>query len=408
MPPLLPTTIMHSGARRRGPGGRPRPLSTWAALVFAASVAGFLVAPRAARPAPLDSSLEEIECSLYLLGDAGVPARGGEPVLKALRNEVLRATVESMVVFLGDNVYSGGLPPAGMRGRAEAERRIDAQIDAVSGTAARGIFIPGNHDWEGGIAGVLREANRVAERGGPSISFLPRVGSPGPAVVDIGRGLRLVILDSEVIIRKENKQGGGQETAADESLNVFTDSLRAAIVSAGERRVVVLAHHPLASGGHHGGHFGWRDHIFPLREIRSALWLPLPVVGSIYPLARNHGASPQDQSHPANRRMRERIEAALQTRRPLVYACGHEHNLQVLEGGPAEYLLVSGAGAYHHTTPVFQIPGTKFALRKAGFLRLDLMASGRVRLVVLAVGRGGDTAERFEMWLDGPKAAGGG
>ena len=118
--------------------------------------------------------------------------------------------------------------------------------------------------------------------------------------------------------------------------------------------------------------------------------------------------SPQDQPNPANRRMRERIEAGFRPRRHLAFASGHEHNLEVVEGGAADYLLVSGAGAYHHTTPVVRIPGTKFASSDAGFLRLDLMASGRVRLVVVTVRRGGDAAERFVMWLDESKAAGGG
>src|SRR5436309_11924013 len=31
----------------------------------------------------------------------------------------------------------------------------------------------------------------------------------------------------------------------------------------------------------HGGHFGWQDHIFPLRNIKPWLWIPLPLIGSV-------------------------------------------------------------------------------------------------------------------------------
>ena len=41
-------------------------------------------------------------------------------------------------------------------------------------------------------AAVRRQERRVEERGGPTVSFLPNDGCPGPEVVDRGERLRLV------------------------------------------------------------------------------------------------------------------------------------------------------------------------------------------------------------------------
>src|SRR5256884_7352996 len=111
------------------------------------------------------------------------------------------------------------------------------------------------------------------------------------------------------------------------SESAVIDSVRAALRTAGQRVVVVVAHHPLASGGVHGGHFGWQDHIFPLRNIKPWLWIPLPLIGSVYPIARAEGISSQDIPSRAYGRMRAALDSAFAGSPPLIYAAGHEHTL---------------------------------------------------------------------------------
>ena len=43
--------------------------------------------------------------TLVLIGDAGEPAKGGEPVLIALRHQLERSGDRATVAFLGDNLY---------------------------------------------------------------------------------------------------------------------------------------------------------------------------------------------------------------------------------------------------------------------------------------------------------------
>ena len=346
---------------------------------------------------------QDVEQTLILIGDAGKPAPGGEPVFKALTRELGREPERTTVVFLGDNIYPDGLPPPEAPDRAEMERRLDTQVDVVRVAGVRGIFVPGNHDWAeekpGGWDAIRREVARVDSRGAPKVEVLPKGGCPGPVVEDVGSRLRLVFLDTQWWLHAYEKPQPPDSGCAQDTEDEVLAALNEALQTAGERQVVVAAHHPLASGGPHGGYFSFRQHLFPLTDRNKKLWIPLPVIGSLYPLARMRGASPQDLTNERNRQMREALERVFRERPPLVYAAGHEHTLQVIDGASARHLLVSGAGVYNHESAVRKIDGTRFASSQAGFMKLEIEHGGRVRLSVLEVNARGEAAEGYAAWL---------
>ena len=351
-------------------------------------------------PVPVPT-VEGIEVSLYLIGDAGAPADSGEPVLQALRTDLLAHPGEKLVVFLGDNIYPTGMPEANDPDRAEAERRIDDQIQAVLDGGARGVFIPGNHDWQkGGTDGwwrVYRQAEYV-DRFGPDVEVLPRNGCPGPIARDVGSRLRLIIMDTQWYLHGGPKPGAWSSCRV-RSPDALGDSLRAEVARAGNREVIVAAHHPLRSNGPHGGHFTFKQNVFPLTEAASWAWLPLPIIGSLYPISRRSGISSQDQSGKNNKRMVAAFDSAFAGQPPLVYAAGHEHNLEVLEGESASYLLVSGAGIYDHASSTAWRDDTRFAVQAAGYMRLDVLRGGPIRLAVVTVDETGRGTEAFSLYL---------
>jgi hypothetical protein len=176
--------------------------------------------------------------------------------------------------------------------------------------------------------------------------------------------------------------------------------MRASLRNAGPRLVVVVAHHPLSSGGVHGGYFGWRDHIFPLRMVVPGLWLPLPLIGSLYPAARQYGVSRQDIASRAYQRLIAAFRRAFRGAPPALYAAGHEHNLQVIAGGAARLELVSGGGIYNHEDRTVRTRGSLFAREASGFARLDVPSAGRARLAVLEVTATGESHEVFSTWVE--------
>jgi hypothetical protein len=377
-----------------------RRVAVGSAVLCLAALAAAADTRSAAPPAP---PLADVEATLYLIGDAGVPA-ASDPVLAELGKQAARDPARSLIAFLGDNIYPRGLPAAKAPGRKDAERRLRTQIEAARASGAAAIFVPGNHDWAdraSGWEGIRRQGAFLAEHGGGTITMEPRDGCPGPVVRDLGERLRVVAIDTEWWLYRGPKPVDPTSSCPADSEKEVLDALGNAIRSAGERRVVVVAHHPLASGGTHGGNFTWSDHLFPLRARHPWLWIPLPGVGSGYPMARQRGVSNQDMSGGLNRRMREALASVFTQHPPLVYAAGHEHNLQVLKGKDTPYLLVSGAGAFGHLTRAHDTRSTLFARTASGFMRIDVDKNGEARLgVVVVPGRGAAPAEAFAKVLD--------
>ena len=425
-------------------------------LAAATGCGGGLLPPSAEPVEPAD--LAAIESTIFLIGDAGNPAPE-EPVLIALKRQVTEGQGERVVVFLGDNVYPRGLPVEGAPDRSEAERRLMDQIEVATETSTKTYFVPGNHDWTymgpTGWDGIKRQGDFIEARGGGFAQLLPRNGCPGPEVVDVGRRARIILVDTQWWVHEFAKprdstaqcatwtekqvldsmlgalRSAAREDSArqalpevkdsvaevtdsakkeapaeavrdslEEAKEAVTDSMEQARDTMVNRYVVVAGHHPIESGGQHGGYFGWQRHLFPLRRLASWLWIPLPGIGSIEPIARREGGTNQDLAGPLYTRMRRGFEEVFNEVEPLVYAAGHDHDMQVLKGENAKTVLVSGAGIFGHVSPVDFRPNTRWAAATSGFMRLDFLRDGKVRLGVISVNVLGETDEVFSMYLE--------
>ena len=306
----------------------------------------------------------DIETTLFLIGDAGEQdPRVVGPPLDSLTAQASEAPERTIIVFLGDNVYPAGMPAEGAAEWADARRRLDAQVRAVP-PGVRGIFVPGNHDWsDAGPFGLysmrLEERIIAALAQGRNVRLLPGDGCPGPVPLDIGR-LRLVALDSQwwlhgFIVRDSASACTNNTPAA------VTAALREQVRPPGQGRVVlVAAHHPLMTGGPHGGY-----------------------CGATGPFRRFGGRS-QDIISSANRTMRDSIRSAFNGHPPLAYVAGHDHNLQVLRGGgDVDYILVSGAGSASKTECAVRLRESYYTSQhRPGFMRIDIMKNKGVLLRV--------------------------
>ena len=237
----------------------------------------------------LASDATSVKHSVFLIGDAGEPqADNGGETLQLLGRKLQQAGENSTVVFLGDNVYPAGLPDEKDSKRAAAEAALNTQLQVVEGFNGKVVFIPGNHDWKKGKSGghknVIRMEAYIEEKLQKGNTFLPDSACAGPVEVELDENTVLIAIDTQWFLQKSTNSKG-ENSWCDEVLSEsdFLIQLDDALIRNQDKNVIVAGHHPVMSNSHHGGKFSWKQHLFPLTEAADNFYLPLPVVGSIYP-----------------------------------------------------------------------------------------------------------------------------
>jgi hypothetical protein len=324
--------------------------------------------------------------SLFLIGDAGEPEIApadslADPVLRTLAAQLKAARPHSGVVFLGDNVYPRGLVGPEDPGRAVAEARLVAQLAVAKNHPGLALMIPGNHDWaQGGREGWANVQNQekfVREYLDRDYVFWPKGGCPTPHEVVVRPDLVLLLLDTQWHLHPWDKPGETSDCEAKDLAGMLA-AVDDALYRHRGKTVVVLGHHPMYSYGHHGGHFTLANHLLPLNEL--GVPLPLPGLGSLYPLYRSLIGNIQDTPNPTYAAMRKGLVALLRQYRNAVYVNGHDHNLQWIVRDSVHY-ITSGAGC--KSVPVGRGRHARFTSPQKGFARLDVLANGSLRLAFI-------------------------
>jgi len=325
-------------------------------------------------PVPDPAVIDQV---VFLVGDAGEALYDHTPLMPHLRDEVERwsgalAREEAVsVLFLGDNVYPSGIHDVGDPRRIQDSLHLASQVEVMAGPNAirwrnRGFFVAGNHDWGNlyGLPGLQRIKNQErmldsAYGGRVRVDLYPEAGLPGPQVVDAGEAVRFVFLDTHWWL-----QAGHDHILRD---TVFFN-VREILRGSGDRALVFVSHHPFVSGGTHGGPV-------PMWRGMGLLWL-LNKTGSLV----------QDLNSPIYRELQGGLESLFrEIHQPLIYAAGHDHSLQVIEGiGPEKPQWSLVAGSASKTGDVGPAPGMRYGADKPGYMRLAFRRDGAVELHVYA------------------------
>ncbi|MBR8537741.1 hypothetical protein KDU71_19375 [Carboxylicivirga sediminis] len=293
--------------------------------------------------------------TIFLVGDAGQlddEVNGTNYVLSAVKQHLMRTGSPSDLVFLGDNIYPLGMPSKDHECRALSELILESQLllaNQVSGTT---YFIPGNHDWKKGKKGGLKRIKRqekFVEAYEPTtdskVKFYPGGGCGEPKVVKVSKDLVYVFVDSQWWLHnweeeKKMNKGCDIHTRGD-----FLVRMEEIFMSYKNDEVIVFMHHPIESNGKHGGYFSFQHHLFPLLELNHQLWVPLPGIGSVYPIYRQTTGSVQDLSHHLYQDFVEGIvRAAKLWDVNVTFVSGHEHNLQYFDDDEIKQ-VISGSGS---------------------------------------------------------------
>ena len=125
----------------------------------------------------------------------------------------------------------------------------------------------------------------------------------------------------------------------------------------------------------HGGNFQLKQHIFPLTDIKPNLYIPLPIIGSIYPIARSVFGTPQDLSHPNYQNMINQVTDAVKSHPHVVFVAGHDHGLQMIRDSNYNY-IVSGGGS--KTNRVSKGKNSLYAEQERGFAVMEVSTNKNV------------------------------
>ncbi len=297
-------------------------------------------------------SRTDVVLRLFVAGDGGEPGPRHDAVFGAIRKlAVENSGTPGILLMPGDLTYPAGLPSDCVAARERLQRDYLSVVPDVPI-----VVVPGNHDHgdpDLGTNAVIaardvyfdcsaQAAAAAIEHWSPDrcpceTRWKDPVGLSGAGSWPLDSRLTLVAYDSQLALSQPDV--------------VAREVERLIAEEPADRRIVVMAHHPLVTFGPHGS------------EHRSA----------------------QDVASAAYQAYVQRFSRLIQAHpdRILLLIFGHEHNLQYLPGMPPA--LISGAAS--KTSPVGPVPSGAFGKGDvSGFAVVDLLASGAATVTMIGSG----------------------
>jgi calcineurin-like phosphoesterase family protein len=316
--------------------------------------------------------------SVYLIGDAGEDTVPGKALLM-LKDQLL-SNPNSAVIFLGDNVY-----PAGLNGNHISILHLESQLQILKNYSGQAFFIPGNHDWhaEGpkGLKTLKNEQeyvelylkNNSSATNKNEATFLPKNGLPGPETVMLTDKVRIIFIDTQWFLHFYKKNKVGTKAHTKELFYFHLDSLLS-YAKQNKEQVIITAHHPMFTNGEHSRNAQPARFLINYTPFKILGWLGLDRVLS------------QDLKAPHYKKMRTKMLQSIDKYDNIIYASGHDHNLQFFNQGTNHY-VVSGCGS--KLSPLQKKKKFDSLFQddtKTGFVKIEYQLDGSHSTIIYRVG----------------------
>ncbi|QNL50504.1 metallophosphoesterase [Olivibacter sp. SDN3] len=322
---------------------------------------------------------DSIAHRVIFVGDAGEINHQQETIIPMAAE--LSIPNKTTVLFLGDNIYPRGMGLEGAPEETDTQDILRSQYEPMRAKNIPVYFIPGNHDWDRmgkkGLAKVIAQGKFLETQQDSLLKLIPPNGCPDPVEIPLTDDLVIIAYDSEWWLFPHEKQNTAIECDCETEKDVL-EKMEELRYNNRDKTILLASHHPFVSYGVHGGYYSWQDHLFPFTVLNNKLFIPLPGLGSLYPLLRSTVfLNPEDMQHPAYKKLREEVTDVFEQFPNIIYVAGHEHGLQLNKQGDI-LQVVSGAGAKHTYTKKGK--NTLFAASMQGFVVVDQMLDKRVRI----------------------------
>ncbi len=299
---------------------------------------------------------------VFLVGNTGEIA-SDYPALTLLQKMTQQAGANSTTIFLGDQVPCCGLPDSGHVDRPAIEAHLRRQLDAVKKAPGNVYFIAGDQDWNGQRGSLTLRKNQesfIEQYLGRGNIFLPDNGFPGPEVLNLGKNIHLMLLDTQWWLSEGEKAFGDTGDYDLQEASDFLREMQEKLYKYRNDKLLIVGHHPFYSNGNHGGHFSAKEHL-----------TPLPFFGSLEPFYRRYVGNTQDLAHHSYKLLKAELNKLFEEKE-LVFAAAHDQSLQYFPKGTnraRRHFLVSGSASRGDYVATGR--GAGFTSGNPGFLVLD-------------------------------------
>lgn len=318
--------------------------------------------------------------SVYLLGALGDEKDSSHLILEMLQSQTAGSDTNYSIIFLSDKIYKNGLPAENEADRIKAEQFIDTQLSYFTDIKKNIFFIAGQHHIPGDegsqLSSILRTQQYIEKKLGRKNIFQPANGCPGPVEISLTKDLILIPINTQWWLSDKDEKNNDCEN---KNVLEWTNELKDIVDNNQRKNILILGHHPLLNAGNHGGYFSMKQHIFPLTDLQPNLYLPLPVVGSLYPLYRAGIGSEYDLAYPPYKKLRKNIFLATRDYDNVIYASAHEHNLQHLRQKNQDFIVTNSSG---DVSWAGKNRKTYFSYAEKGLVKLNFLKNGEAWMEV--------------------------
>src|SRR5690606_2666415 len=323
------------------------------------------------KPAPEDSLVSH---TVYLSGNIDFDSGDDIDAINMLDSTLKNIDPGSnSLIILGDIT----------RNNASTISLIDKIDSSFNG---RILFLPGDKDWNKGKKSGNSEVKKLEEQINRQFEnknvFFPGKACPGPEALSIDENLVVVFMDSQWWLHQNEKPIG--ESSGCKAVDKFSYLLRLEelLESHKEKNILLVQHHPLFSNGNHGGFFSFKNHVFPLTFLQRGLYIPLPLVGSVYPVLRHLGINKQDLAHPNYKKMKKELLSIIENRPNIIMVTAHDYSLQHKKHKELHHVVSGAAVATAYTQKKNQV---EFASQQIGLAKINFYRTGESWLEFLAL-----------------------
>lgn len=310
---------------------------------------------------------DSIRYRVIFIGDNGKVNAEQQKIFQHAANNVLEK--RTTVFYLDNNQYLQGKIPADSKEGRTSLSILRSQYEPMRAKGASVYFIAANPGWNKlGLHGSEKKDIDSLLKTTPTTC-------PDPVEINLTDSLTIIAFNSEWWLFPSATTNVDDSCECKTKLDVLAslDELR---FKNRDKFVLLASHHPFQSYGVNGSRSTLKDHLFPLTAVNKNLYVPLPVVGSLYPFFRSTFTTPKNLKHPLYKDMVKTIDEVFEDFPNLVHVSGRDNGLQLIKDKKVQ--VVSGEGTMHVSTKKGK--HTLFADTRPGYTMVDLLQNNTLRL----------------------------